>query len=273
MRATRFIYVLALALLILGLPRVATSQEAQAQAQSPSAALDQANAAMNAGDYPRAEVAVLSVIALKIVRRVERAEAYRILGILNFYEQNMEGARRAFLSYLKLDPDAHLDPAMVPPEAIALLEDVRAKHSAAIDSMRYTPPKKRYFVLNFLPAAGQVQNDENTKAFLVASGFALFLATNIGSYALLSSYCEESTGTCDDNEADPGRNERARTLKTVNLVSGIGLATVYIYSVVDGVRGYRKLRARDRRRRRDNDMSLHVSIDANASTVSLGFDF
>ncbi len=245
---------------------------AHAQQASQADRLAQAHAALDAGDYPRAEETVRAIINLAVMQRAERAEAYRILGILKFYEDAPDEARAAFLSYLKLDPDGHLDPALVPPEAITLMEDVRANHQAEIESMRFVLPPERYFMLNFLPMAGQLQNGETTKGVLVATSFTLLLATNLGSYALLKRYCHHKELTCESS-GGTDKTQTSRTLKTVNLLSGIGLVTVYLYSVVDGIRGYRKLKARDRRRRRDNDMSLHVSMGADDASLSLGFHF
>lgn len=248
----------------------ASGQSASAQDDSTRHLIAQANAALSDGDYPRAEKSVRAVINLEAVRRVERAEAYRILGIIKFYEESLEEARSAFLSYLKLDPDAHLDPALVPPEVITLLEDVRVKNQAEIDSMRLAPPKKRYLMLNLVPVGGQLQNGDNTKAALVASGFALFAAANIGSYVWLERFCGETLVCESSGEEKPST---ARTFKTINLVSGVGLISVYLYSVIDGVRGYRKLEARDRRRRRDNDMSFQVATTSEATTLSVSFRY
>lgn len=269
----RVLVSLGLTLLLLSWP----GQEAHGQ-EAPSALgtvsstqwLSEANAALDAGDYPRAEEAVRAVIDLEAVRRAERAEAYRILGIIKFYEEAIEEARSAFLSYLKLDPDAHLDPALVPPEAITLLEDVRVKHQAEIDAMRPTPPKNRYLLLNLVPVGGQLQNGENTKAAIVATSFALLAAANLGSYAWLQRYCD-TTQVCESG--GQSKIETARTLKTVNLVSGVGLISVYLYSVFDGVRGHRRLNARDRRMRRLNDMSFQVATTREATTLSLSFRY
>jgi peptidoglycan hydrolase-like protein with peptidoglycan-binding domain len=244
---------------------------AHAQEVSSSRWIAQANAALSAGDYARAEAAVRMVIARPSVRRVERAEAYRILGILKFYGESTEEARVAFLSFLKLDPDAHLDPALVPPEAITLLEDVRIQHQTEIDAMRMTPPVKRYLALNLVPVGGQIQNGDGTKAVLVAAGFVVLAGTNLGSYAWLKQRCASDLVCGSKNEND--KPQTANALRTVNLVSGGALIALYLYSVVDGVRGYRKLQARDRQRQRDNDMSFQVSASEDASSFSLSFRY
>lgn len=244
---------------------------AHAQEVSSSQWIRQANAALSAGDYRGAEVAVRMVIARTKVRRVERAEAYRILGILKFYGESTEEARVAFLSFLKLDPDAHLDPALVPPEAITMLEDVRIQHQTEIDAMRMTPPVRRYLALNLVPVGGQIQNGEGTKAVVVATGFVLLAGTNLGSYAWLKQRCASTLVCGSGGEND--KPQTANTIRTVNLVSGGALIALYLYSLVDGVRGYRKLQARDRQRLRDNDMSFQFSTSEDASSLSLSFRY
>lgn len=260
-----------LRLFLLGPLLACAMSSAQAQEHEPAQLIVRANAALDAGDYPRAEQAVQELIARGMVRRAERAEAYRILGLLKFYEQSTVLARAAFLEYLLLEPDAHLDPALVPPEAITLLEDVRSNHLAEIEAMRPAPRKKRYLMLNLVPAGGQIQNGQNTKAMLVASGFVLLVAGNIGSYLLLRDYCDDRNLTCSKNGVD--KTETARDLQAVNLLSGVGLISLYAFSIVDGYLGYRKLEARDRERQRQNDMSLHVSSTSEATTLSLSFRY
>jgi tetratricopeptide (TPR) repeat protein len=237
----------------------------------PVSLIAEASAALDAGDYPRAEGAVGALLGRERLRREERAEAYRLLGLLKFYQESFEEARAAFLDYLRLDPDAHLDPALVPPEAITLLEDVRSKNLAEIESMRPIPPKKRYGVLNLVPVAGQFQNGDNTKGWIVGAGFVTLLAGNLGSYLYLKSYCSNDTRTCEKDGVD--KTETARDLRALNLMTGVGLVTVYLYSAIDGYLGYRKLEARDRARVRANDMSLHVSATPEATTLSLSFRY
>lgn len=258
---------------LVGMAPTARAQEASLEGEeaSPSQLISAANEALSRGDYPRAEEAVNRVIAMDTVRRVVRAEAYRTLGILKFYQESTEAARAAFLAYLKLEPDAHLDPALVPPEVITLLEDVRVKNEAAIESMRFSPPKKRYLMLNFLPAAGQFQNGNPVKGALVAGSFVLLAGANVGSYLWLNSLCSAANGTCGSE--DDEKPQTARALKTVNLLSGIGLLTVYGYSVIDGLLGHRRQTLRDRQRVRDNDMSFSLSTTPDATTFSVSFPY
>lgn len=167
----------------------------------------------------------------------ERAEAYRILGLSLFYQDRQPEARAAFLTYLRAEPDAHLDPALVPPEAITLFEDVRARNLAEIESLRPKPKKKRYLLLNLVPGAGQFQNGDRGKGIVIAAGMGTLLAANIGSYYWLRSNCDNETRVCGDVDGDDART--ARNFQTVNLLSGVGAIGLFAYSVVDGYLGYR----------------------------------
>jgi hypothetical protein len=261
-------WLLQLALLTLVL--VGATRSAHADSD-PVELIVEASRALDAGDYAHAEAAILGLLSREVLRREERAEGFRLLGLLKFYQEAPDQARTAFLDYLRLDPDAHLDPALVPPEAITLLEDVRAKNLAEIDSMRPAPKKKRYVMLNLVPAGGQVQNGDTSKAVIVGASFALLLAANLTSYGYLRSWCNGNDLSCERDGID--KTETARNLRAINLLSGIGLVSVYLYSAVDGYLGYRQLEARDRARQRANDMSLHVSTTSEATTLSLSFRY
>ena len=251
--------------------QVGLAPRASAQERSPAQQISEANQALTRGDFVRAEEAVNRVIALESIRRVLRAEAYRTLGIIKFYQESTDAARAAFLSFLKLEPDGHLDPALVPPEVITLLEDVRVKNQAEIDAMRFSPPKNRYLLLNFVPAAGQIQNGESAKAAVIATSFVLLAGANVGSYLWLKSLCSAGDKTCGSEEDE--KPQTARTLRTVNLLAGLGAISVYVYSVVDGVLGHRKLTARDRQRVIDNDMSFSLLATPDATTFSVSFRY
>lgn len=240
-----------------------------ARAQDSAADLiAEANASLEVGDFERAEVSVRAIIGRVAASKEERAEAFRILGLLKFNEQANAEARAAFLEYLRLNPDAHLDPAMVTPEAITLLEDVRARNLAELDAYRQKPEKKRYLLLNLVPAAGQIQNGERTKGILLASGMGLLLATNLGSYFTLKSYCDEVDRTCSSGDED--RTATARNLQSVNVLSGIGLLSLYAYSVVDGYLGYK--RHSERQKGRDH-MSFQVIPVPGSTSVAFRLSF
>ena len=175
----------------------------------------------------------------------DRSEAYRVLGLSLFYQERILEARAAFLEYLRSDPDAHLDPALVPPEAITLFEDVRARNLAEIEALRPKPKKKRYLLLNLVPGAGQLQNGETTKAIIIAVGLGTFLAANLGSYYWLKTNCDGETRVCGDADGDGAST--ARDFQTVNQLSGIAAIGIYGYAVVDGILGYRAAQRAEQR--------------------------
>ena len=129
-----------------------------------------------------------------------------------------------------------LDPSVVPPEAIAFFEDVRARSAVEAKPPRTT--RSRIFVLNFIPAAGPFQNGHRVKGFLVGGGLVVLAATSVTTYFVLDSWCG------DDHlcESSSGRDRAgsARTLQGVNIAAGIGAIALYAYGVVDGIIYYRR---------------------------------
>lgn len=221
------------------------------------AALRAANVALTDGDWERASSVVASLDADSL-RGADRAEAHRIQGIACFFLGRMADAERELLAYLTLDLDARLDPAVTPPEAVNFFEDVRARHAAGLRALR--PRPRRWAALNLLPPWGQFQNGERTRGWIIAGAGAALLATNVGSYVALQSWCDVPDRTCEDGDS---RGDRARRMRAVNLVSGVGLLAVYAYGVIDGFIGYRRAPARD--------PELHlVPIPSGAALVLTG---
>ena len=119
---------------------------------------------------------------------------------------------------------------MVPPEAVAFFEDVRLRHDAMLRALR--PRPRRWLALDFLPPWGQFQNGQRTKGWVIAGIGLGLLAADVGTYALLRSWCSSGDHTCDDGGA---HTSAARTLRTVNLLAGSALIGLYLYGVVDGI--------------------------------------
>lgn len=201
------------------------------------AILRDAAAALDAGAHQRAADLARGVVANPDVPATDRAEAWRLYGLASFFLEQHGAAEEAFLAYLKLDVDARLDPALVPPEAIVFFEDVRARHAAELRKYRPGPERRRYWALNLLPPAGQFQNRQPVKGWVLASAGGLALATNVGTYLVLRSWCDERTGVC--KSGDESRAGPARTLRTVNTVSGMLFLGAIAYGVYDGFRNFR----------------------------------
>ena len=196
-----------------------------------------ANDAASSGDWQRVNALVQPLLAQQL-GRADLAEAHRLAGIAALYAQppRKDIAEAHFFTYLQLDYDGHLDPALYPPEVVGFFNDVRARHAAELKAAR---PKKRYMALNFLPPFGQFQNGERTKGFVIGGLLATTLIANVTSYALQRSWCthverDYASQVCD------GHVDGARIARSIQITSGIGFLVTYVYGVYDGIRGYRR---------------------------------
>lgn len=210
--------------------------------QDPAQALREANAAAQSGDWVRVSAYVSPLLARQL-DKADLAEAHRLAGIAALFAQPpaYDVAEAHFLAYLKLDLDAHLDPALYPPDVVNYFNDVRARHAAELKALR--PQSKRYPVLAVLPPLAQFQNGDRVKGIVIGSLMGAFAITNVTTYFVLRSWCTrvERNGnesvTCDDPK---NRADTATTLRALNITAGVALIVTYVYGVYDGVRGYRK---------------------------------
>lgn len=216
-----------------------------AAAHTAAAILRDAAAALDAGAHQRAADLARGVVANPDVPETDRAEAWRLYGLASFFLEQHADAEQAFLAYLKLEIDGRLDPALVPPEAIVFFEDVRARHAAELRKYRPAPERRRYRALNLLPPAGQFQNGHTRKGWVLAGVGGLALATNVGTYLVLRSWCDESTGVC--KSGGESRAGAARGLRAINTATGVLLIGAAVYGVVDGFLYYRPNRQRPSR--------------------------
>jgi hypothetical protein len=236
---TRALVVVALFVAGLCAPRLA-------HAVGPTAALAEAQAHFAAGEY--AEVAPLAepITQDETLPRADRAEAWRLIGLSYFFLGRADDADRALVEFLKLEPDAHLDPSLVPPDGVAFFEGVRARHAGEL--RRYRPrPKRSSVVVALIPPAGQFENGQKAKGWALGVTEGLLLATNVTTYFILKDMCNANDGTCGD-ACDPSKEScaskdataTARTLQTVNLASGVLLIGVVVYGSIDGYLGWKK---------------------------------
>jgi hypothetical protein len=203
-----------------------------AAAPSATATLEAANRALAAGYWDGA-AALLAPLDPGQLAAPDRAEVHRIRGVAAFFLGRHGDAERELVAYLRLDLDARLDPATTPPEAVTFFEDVRARHGAELRAMRPPARPRRWVGAAFLPPYGQFQNGDRTKGWVITGTGLALIGANVGSYLMLRRWCDEDTGVC------PDRTDAARRMRTVNLVTGAGVAAVYLYGVIDGLVGYR----------------------------------
>lgn len=201
-----------------------------AHAGTPDSRLSEGDAALQSGDYQRARDLTAPLTIDPAALPAVQTEAYRIFGLASFAMGQRADAETALLEYLRLVPDAHLDPALYPPEMLVFFEDVRARHAGELLLVKPRPRRKKTFVLNLLPPFGQIQNGDTAKAWIFGGAELVFLSANIATYAMLRSDCADDL-TCN-------HTDRARTLRTVNLVAGGLFLASWAAGVVDGFIGY-----------------------------------
>ncbi len=213
---------------------------APAAAQPASDVLRDGNAAATAGDWATVDALVQPLLARQLAS-ADLAEAHRLAGLTAFFTGDKPTAETHFLAYLRIDLDGQLDPTLYPPEVITFFSNVKAKHNAELRARRKRP--NRTWLKTLLPPLGQFQNGERTKGFLVGGIMGAFLIGNVSSFFILRSWCTEVSGdagsslTCDDAK---DRASAASQLRTINIVTGVGLILTYAYGVYDGVQGYRR---------------------------------
>jgi hypothetical protein len=198
--------------------------------------LGEAQSNFNAGDYYQTAELVAPLLEDESIARADRAEAFRLYGLSLYFLGKREQAEAMLLEFLKLEPDAHLNPALVPPDGIAFFEDVRSRHNGELARYRPQPKWKDRAIVSIIPLAGQLQNGDRAKGWAILTTEVLLLATNVTTYAVLRDICDEATKECEPEGT-------ARVLKTVNIVSGIALIGVVAYGTIDGVLGYRRRHA------------------------------
>jgi hypothetical protein len=200
--------------------------------------LREANSAATAGDWGRV-AAYVDPLLVRQLDATDLAEAHRLAGLAAYFQNRRGDAEFHFLAYLKSDLDAHLDPALYPPEVVRFFDDVRANHAAELRARR--PKSKRYMILNFLPPFGQLQNGDSTKGIVISGLLGAFALTNVTSLLLVRSWCTQVTGpggqsySCEDQHV-----HGAGTARGLIILSGAGLLFTYVYGVYDGVSKYRR---------------------------------
>ncbi len=241
------------------------AESALAQSSEAVAELRAANAALIDGDGALAARSAERALASHSLEQSDRAEAYRILGIARLALGDAGAAEAAFLIYLKLDSEARLDPALVPPEVLVFFEDVRSRHAAELRRYRPSARPTGNVLLSALPPLGQWQNGQRGKALAIGAIGGALLATNLATYFLVRSWCDSEDNTCG---AGDSRFTAARRLKRLNLGSGLGLLVVYAYGVIDGAVVHRRLKQQHARR-----MSVGLAPAPGGLSVSVELRF
>ena len=100
-------------------------------------AMNRARVTFEYGDYPQASKLLSALVeGGRFESATLRAEAYRLLGLSLIYQGRKGEAYSAFLEYLFLDPDAQLDPFVVPPAAVSFFDQVKKEAEPKLAPIR-----------------------------------------------------------------------------------------------------------------------------------------
>lgn len=206
-RTARFLLTAALGAAISWSATPAAAQEPQEEDGEPAldvaARLDDARDAFVLGDYDgivqRLKPVAERPQALQTLSPGAQAELYRFLGmgLLLKSPSEREAAAAAFLELLKRQPDFTFIESVSPPQAVELLQEVRAAHPDLFRPVEEPQPGPSSIVyiqrevvehpawLNLLPPLGQFQNGQEVRGWLFLVGEALALATNVTSFIVV----------------------------------------------------------------------------------------
>jgi len=231
--------------------------------------LEAAQAALSAAEYERA-AEITGAIIRGGISRSDLTEAWRIRGLALFYLGRRAQSEQALLEFLKLDPDVIVDPALVPPELIAFIQDIRTRYATELDKYRPKPKRNRYWWLNLVPVAGQIQNGDTTKAWILGSSEGVLLAANVTTFVLLRSWCA-ADNVCEKDSGE-NRGNAARAARAINTASGAVLIGVTAYGVIDAFVGHRRISRRESESSRET-MSVGVFPTNDGAFVGVGGQF
>jgi hypothetical protein len=208
--------------------------------------LREGNTAALAGDWPRV-AALVDPLLREQLPLADLAEAHRLAGIAAFFAQHEASAEQHFITYLRIDPDGRLDPALYPPDAVAFFNDVASRHAAELRALR-VPPQRSSWLFTLIPPVGQYMNGDRTKAYVLGGVLGGLLVTNLVTYSYLRQWCDHTQGTtggqltCSDGDGPAhDATQSAQRLRPLNIASGIAFWVVYAFGVYDGIRGYRRI--------------------------------
>ncbi len=192
-----------------------------------TAALDQAAAAYAYGDMNLVVESARIIVegGVSSSTPFERADALRFLGIGLYLTGRIEGSRVAFTELLRLRPETYLDPTITRPEVVAFFGMLKRDndHRLAMEHRANLPNP----VWNLLPPAGQFNNGDRHRGWVLAGALGLSFTTAVVTKVwLLSS--EQGNHTFGD------ATETATTMRTINRWSVGVFAVAYVAGVIDG---------------------------------------
>jgi hypothetical protein len=283
--------------LLLALVAIRPAIAEQAEQPAPAKLYRRAQESYEKGDY-KAVIANLRPILYPTNRLSDSAkavEAYKMLGVSYVFERERSKAEEAFYAILADDPSHSLDPLIDPPAAVAVFEEVKQRNADRLrqvaerqrlerqrrtEAELRTPPQglegdvvvreveRHFFWLNFVPfGAGQFQNGQLTKGFLLLGAQAVLGALSVGSaVALRVAY--------PDSHPPSNELDTARGLNTTMVVSGALFWATVLYGIIDALVYYESTSVvYEERRGSPREVSVAPAVDATHAGFSLQITF
>src|SRR5262249_18554999 len=180
---------LAVAVLVaLAAPGVGHAQPGRA----PSDVLREGNTAALAGDWQRVADLVDPLLREQLPV-ADLAEAHRLAGIAAFFAQRTASAEQHFVTYLRIEPDGRLDPALYPPAVGAFFKAAASRPAGELRALRVRPERPSW-LFTLLPPVGQYVNGDHTKAYVLGGVLGALLITNLVTYSYLRQWCDHTQG-------------------------------------------------------------------------------
>jgi tetratricopeptide (TPR) repeat protein len=207
---------------------------------SPEADLKRARTRFDFGAYADCAGTVRQLLAdSPELSEKEAVDAYRMLAISEYQLGDLSQARSAFVNLLSWDPDFTLDPFLVPPPIVELLDQVKRDNEEALkplrerrralkeqqrladdakrrllmeEQIRTGPPTKlvrvqeRLYLFNWMPfGAGQFQNGDRVKGTAIAAGQVTAGLVNLATFLLHNQIAEDRSRLCTSSEPNCSR--------------------------------------------------------------------
>lgn len=219
------------------------------------------------GRYEDAVRIVDSLISQKLLTSGDDlTAAWRIHALSNLYLGRRDAAVLSFRQLLSIDPDFQLDPLIVPPSAMELLEKTRTEMRDFLEPIRARrraiaerekqqaganagteacPPQPLLiqrventpFIVNFLPlGAPQIAQGRSRVGVIFAVGQSLAVAGTIYTWTQVEARIES------DGKVKPANLNAARGWRTANWVFFGAALALYTGGVIDAVLHYEEAR-------------------------------
>ncbi len=190
-----------------------------AAGEPPEIALARAKQSYARGEFPQVVRALEPLLYPAVqVNADDELVAHKLLGLCYFFQNDLARAEREFTTLLQLNGEFALDPAFDPPPAIALLDAIRVRNRAQLEEIarqkqrdqeehaRVEEARRRAeeerirrsqkpviverelhrLAIAFVPfGAGQVQNHQTTKAWLLGASQLALALSSLGLWSYL----------------------------------------------------------------------------------------